>query len=414
MSHLLLLVLIGLLITVVVVGLFSLLFLRFAPTFGGKPDAQTQSRIQASANFDGKTFTNLTKTYASTVDLSLFTEGDSQKQGNFLWQFIFPPKDKNPVKPIVTQPLQLIAANAHHDATTTLKNGEFVWLGHSTVLFRTADTTILTDPVFHRATPLSIGVKPFAMTHTPSANDMPFVDAVLISHDHYDHLDYKAIKQLRHKVGHFYVPLGVKAHLMRWGVPAAKISEFDWYESAIIGKDKDHINNSTGVEENKADITDGVKVTFTPTRHFSGRRIQGHRETLWGSWVVQSPDLSVYFSGDGGYSPEFANIGKRFGGFNIAFIEDGAYNERWRDVHMLPEESAQAGIDVGAKVVLPIHWGKFDLSTHHWREPVRRIKAAFDGYNAGKAEHEQIAVATPRIGEVFSLQDLPTSPWWEE
>ncbi|WP_338412735.1 exodeoxyribonuclease VII large subunit [Psychrobacter raelei] len=219
-------------------------------------------------------------------------------------------------------------------------------------------------------------------------------------HDHYDHLDHKAIKQLAHKVGHFYVPLGVKAHLILWGVAADNISEYDWYESASI---------TGGASLSKDEIT----LTFAPTRHFSGRRLTGQNTSLWGSWAVQSQQLSVYFSGDGGYSEEFAKIGERFGGFDVAFIEDGAYNQSWRNVHMMPEESAQAGIDVQAKVVLPIHWGKFDLSVHHWREPVRRLKLAFDNYNSTQPAKHRIKVATPRIGQVFTLDTLPTAPWWE-
>nr|WP_241879505.1 MBL fold metallo-hydrolase [Psychrobacter sp. PraFG1]UNK06318.1 MBL fold metallo-hydrolase [Psychrobacter sp. PraFG1] len=163
---------------------------------------------------------------------------------------------------------------------------------------------------------------------------------------------------------------------------ADNISEYDWYESASI---------TGGASLSKDEIT----LTFAPTRHFSGRRLTGQNTSLWGSWAVQSQQLSVYFSGDGGYSEEFAKIGERFGGFDVAFIEDGAYNQSWRNVHMMPEESAQAGIDVQAKVVLPIHWGKFDLSVHHWREPVRRLKLAFDNYNSTQPAKHRIKVATP-------------------
>ena len=374
-----------LVICIVGVIVLTYLFLRFAPTFGGLPDSDTQARINASPNFDGNTFVNLTSTNASTIDLSTGTASEQASEGNVLWQFIFPPKGKNPSEPVQSQKLNLL--------NEPLTDGEFVWLGHSTVLFKTAGKTLITDPVFHRASPLPIGGKPFAYQNTPTVADLPNVDAVLISHDHYDHLDHKAIAQINAKTGHFYVPLGVKSHLMRWGVPSDKISEFDWYESVKL---------------------DDVELTFTPTRHFSGRRLTGHRTTLWGSWAVVSPDLSVYFSGDGGYSPEFANIGERFGGFDVAFIEDGAYNERWRDVHMLPEESAQAGFDLKAKVVLPIHWGKFDLSMHEWREPIRRITQAVHQGNANRPANEQITLATPSVGQVFDLDDLPNEAWWED
>ncbi|WP_296404990.1 MBL fold metallo-hydrolase [Psychrobacter sp.] len=389
------------------------LFLKFAPTFGGKPSADTIDRITNSPNFNGKTFVNLpsSKPFAlqTVSNITPYTEGTqthTTQSGNFLWQFLFPPKGKNPSHPIDTLPLNLkqkISNNVeHHPYDNTLKDGEFVWLGHSTVLFRISGKLLMTDPVFHSASPVPFFVKPFKMTNPPKAEDLPFVDAVLISHDHYDHLDHKAVKKLTHKVGHFYVPLGVKSHLIRWGVLETNISEYDWYECTTIAGNPSF--------ENDGDIN----ITFAPTKHFSGRRLTGQNTSLWGSWAVQSKQLSVYFSGDGGYSEEFAKIGERFGGFDVAFIEDGAYNQNWRNVHMMPEESAQAGIDVKAKVVLPIHWGKFDLSVHHWREPVRRLKSAFDTYNSKLLPCQRIRVTTPRIGEVFTLDNLPSAPWWEQ
>lgn len=403
---------------VVVIAVGTWLFLKLAPTFGGRPDAETLARIKASKHFNGETFVNLVPTHATTLDIDDVTDGVSPEESNILKQFLFPPKGKNPSHPITSFRLGKPQAGAKqptaHKLTLTtqpLVEGEFVWLGHSTVLFRLAGKTIITDPVFHRASPAPIGGKPFAMTHTPKVADLPFIDVVLISHDHYDHLDHKAIKQLirQKKAGHFYTPLGVKAHLVRWGVPDTRISEFDWYEAMQIASVKPSQASATDTPLPE----DALRVVFTPTRHFSGRRIKGHRTTLWGSWVVQSPSLNVYFSGDGGYSSEFANIGERYGPFDIAFMEDGAYNERWRDVHMLPEESAQAGFDLQAKVVLPIHWGKFDLSTHHWRDPVRRIKQAVAKGNTQVGVDKQIKLATPRVGEVFTLDKLPTEAWWE-
>ncbi|MDO5769996.1 MAG: MBL fold metallo-hydrolase [Psychrobacter sp.] len=425
MLYLLLIILKWLLIIlvalVVTIALGTLLFLRLAPTFGGYPDAETLTRIKASKHFNGKTFVNLVPTHASTLDISDITDGVDEEEGHLLWQFLFPPKGKNPIKPITSH--QVILIDDPAALTTTLKEGEFVWLGHSTVLFKVAGQTIITDPVFHRASPVPISGKPFAMTHMPSVADLPFVDVVLISHDHYDHLDHKAIKQLvkQKKAGHFFAPLGVKAHLVRWGVSEDKITEFDWYEEAVVSKaqvEKAQVETSavekTAVVKNQATLSaEELRLVFTPTRHFSGRRIKGHRTTLWGSWVVHSPKLKVYFSGDGGYSSEFANIGERYGPFDIAFMEDGAYNVRWRDVHMLPEESAQAGFDVRAKVVLPIHWGKFDLSTHHWREPVRRLKQAVIKGNAQLGQGQPVKLATPRVGAIFDLDNLPNEDWWE-
>ncbi|PID26797.1 MAG: hypothetical protein CR982_08250 [Candidatus Cloacimonadota bacterium] len=355
-------------------------YINLHPTFGGVPNEESKTRIEKSSHFDGEHFANLVETDATSIGKS---EGKREINRWALFKnFIFPPKGKNPEK-IKTIPLK----------SDELKNGQFIWLGHSTVLFKTNNTTIITDPVFNNAAPVPFFIQPFDMSDKPKIEDLPFIDVVLISHDHYDHLDYKAIQEIDSKVGHFCVPLGVKAHLLRWGVSNNKISEYDWYENR-------EINN--------------INFVFTPSRHFSGRGIFNHRKTLWGSWSVISPDIKIYFSGDGGYSPEFKKIGEKFNGFDIAFMENGAYNKSWEEIHMFPEQSAQASIDIKTKVVLPIHWGKFDLSTHRWNEPVERIKKAIQKHNETIEEYLKIKLATPRIGEVFSIDSLPISQWWEE
>ncbi len=370
-----------LLISVLSLVILVVAYINFHPTFGAAPNAQSMAKIERSPNFDGEHFKNLVSTRAATIGVDNTQPKKDIDRWGLLKKFLFPPEGKNPSQPINSK------------ALVPLKNGDFIWLGHSTVLFKTNDTTLITDPVFHNAAPVPFAVKPFAMTHTPRIEDLPFIDAVLISHDHYDHLDHRAIVQLRSKVGHFYVPLGVKAHLLRWGVPEHKVSEFDWYEQSRIKN---------------------IELVFTPSRHFSGRGVLNHRQTLWGSWVVLAPQLKAYFSGDGGYSPEFTKIGQKFGGFDIAFMEDGAYNKRWQGVHMLPEQSAQAAVDVRAKVLLPIHWGKFDLSTHQWLDPVKRITQAIAKYNATKPLSQHIQLATPQIGEVFRLEQPPQTPWWQD
>ncbi len=214
-----------LLIIILIVVVFVVSYVYFHPTFGGEPNAKSLTRIKKSPNFDGKHFKNLIPTNATTVGLS-------QKKKIDHWglfrNFIFPPKGKNPEKPLVTKKLNL----------KNLKNGEFVWLGHSTILFRTNNMNIITDPVFYNAAPVPLAFSPFEMTNRPKVEDLPMIDIVLISHDHYDHLDYKAIKELQSKVKHFYVPLGVKAHLLRWGIPSERISEFDWYEDKMGDKIK--------------------------------------------------------------------------------------------------------------------------------------------------------------------------------
>jgi L-ascorbate metabolism protein UlaG (beta-lactamase superfamily) len=249
---------------------------------------------------------------------------------------------------------------------------------------KTSGVVIMTDPVFNRASPVVLIGNPFSLQNPIAIDDLPTVDAVIISHDHYDHLDYQAIKDLSERVDRFFVPLGVKAHLQRWGVNGERISELDWYESEFYR---------------------GVKLTLAPARHFSGRRFSNRNETLWGSWVIDSKTLKAYFSGDGGYSETFKIIGEKYGPFDIAFMENGAYNLNWANIHMMPEQTVQASIDLNARVLFPIHWSKFDLSVHPWDEPAIRITA--------EAKRRDVTVATPLIGEVFDLEHLPQAHWWE-
>jgi len=307
-------------------------FLRFAPTFGAAPNDESLTKIKASPNFREGRFHNLVETVIDT---------STPDQPGLLGSFLKPPKGKLPQAPLPSM---------RFDATQ-LTPGKFAWLGHSTFLFNTGEKVILADPVFNRASPVPFIGTPFALQHPTTVDDLPNIDVVIISHDHYDHLDHKAISDLNDKVEHFLVPLGLAAHLQHWGVTPEKIIEFDWYD-----------------EKRLLDIS----FTLTPARHFSGRGLTDRYSTLWGSWVVQSDDVNVFFSGDGGYSSEFGKIGETFGPFDIAFIENGAYNKGWAQIHMMPEESVQASVDLRARVFFPIHWSRFDLSTHFWDEPAER------------------------------------------
>ena len=344
------------------------IFLSFSPVFGASPDKNSRVIIENSKNFVTGKFLNLKSNYTNKSSLSPFPKGST------LISWISPPRDKNP---IVSLPTIQFHGN-------TLTEGKFVWLGHSTLLMNTAGLIVMTDPVFNRASPAPIFGKPFAYENPINIDDLPKVNAVIISHDHYDHLDFKAIKNLSKIVDRFFVPLGVKAHLERWGVDADRISELDWHES-----------------ENYK----GVDFTLTPAQHFSGRAPGKINSTLWGSWIVSSEKVKVYFSGDGGYSETFRGLGDRYGPFDIAFVEGGAYNADWSEVHMFPNETVQASIDLKANVLFPIHWSKFDLSIHPWDEPIIQISK-----EAGKRD---VNITTPMIGEVFDLTYLPNNPWWE-
>ena len=243
---------------------------------------------------------------------------------------------------------------------------------------------IMTDPVFHRASPIPVFGSPFPIENPIPIDNLPIIDAVVISHDHYDHLDHKAVRWLADRVKHFFVPLGIKAHLLRWGVDSSAITEMDWYESEIYRS---------------------VQFTLVPARHFSGRGLWDRNTTLWGSWTVTSDALNVYFSGDTGYSKIFKEIGQRYGPFDVAFIDSGAYNADWSQIHMMPEETVQASIDLAASIVVPIGWSKFDLALHPWDEPAIRL--------VKEAESREVAVASPLIGEVFDLEEYPEIRWWK-
>jgi L-ascorbate metabolism protein UlaG (beta-lactamase superfamily) len=345
------------------------IFLNFSPVFGASPDKDSKEIIENSKNFVTGKFLNLKSDYKNISSLS-----ESSDKNSTLMSWIAPPKDKNP-----TAPLPTIQFHGN-----TLTESKFVWLGHSTLLMNTAGLIVMTDPVFNRASPAPIFGKPFDYENPINIDNLPKVNAVVISHDHYDHLDSKAIKVLSEIVDRFFVPLGVKAHLERWGVDADKISELDWHGS------EDYKN---------------VEFTLTPAQHFSGRAPGKLNSTLWGSWIVSSEKVKVYFSGDGGYSETFRELGERYGPFDIAFVEGGAYNADWSEIHMFPNETVQASIDLKTKVLFPIHWSKFDLSIHPWDEPIIHINK--------EARKRNVNITTPMIGEVFDLTNLPKNPWWE-
>ena len=211
------------------------------------------------------------------------------------------------------------------------------------------------------------------------------IDAMLISHDHYDHLDHGSIEALNTRTKEFYVPLGVGAHLRAWGIEEDRIHELDWWEEI------DH---------------EDLHFAFAPSRHFSGRGITDRFSTLWGSWVIQGSQDNIYFSGDSGYGPHFAEIGAKYGPFDFAMMECGQYNEKWAEIHMMPEETAQAAVDVGAKVMMPIHWGSFVLAMHSWTDPVERV--------IKKADELHMPILVPMIGEVITMDSIQPSkePWW--
>ncbi len=260
-------------------------------------------------------------------------------------------------------------------------------LGHSTVLMKLRGYWWLTDPVFcERASPVQFaGPKRFhALPIAPA--DLPPLRAVILSHDHFDHLDRAAIRALRDKADVFLAPLGVGDRLARWGVAKDKIRQFDWWQDIEVA---------------------GLRLTATPAQHFSGRGLRDSNKTLWVSWVVEDGDFRLFFSGDSGYFDGFAEIGRRFGPFDVALIESGAYDKRWPYVHMDPPQTVQAHRDVRGRWLLPIHNGTFDLAMHVWREPLDEVLRL--AIEAG------IDIATPMLGERVDLNaPHPGTRWWRE
>lgn len=260
-----------------------------------------------------------------------------------------------------------------------------VWFGHSSYLLKLDGMHILVDPVFSgHASPFSWFGKAFPGTDIYGADDFPSIDIMLLTHDHYDHLDYQTIRQFAAKTRHFYVSLGVGSHLEYWGITADRITELDWGETVNTG---------------------GLKLTATPARHFSGRTFK-RNQTLWSSFVLQSKDHSLFLGGDSGYGAHFKTIGDRYGPFDIAILECGQYGKNWPYIHMFPEQVVQAAMDLGAKTLLPVHWCKFVLSIHDWNDPIRRVVRA--------AGEKALPLATPMIGQPFPIGiAYPTQVWWE-
>lgn len=304
-----------------------------------------------------------------------------RKTVQIFWNMLFnKPRNTRPAGAI---PVQGLTREQLHSAP----NHSVFRLGHSTVLLKLRDKYWLTDPVFaERASPVQwAGPKRF---HQPpiSLDELPEIEAVVLSHDHYDHLDYQTVLKLADKTRHFITPLGVGETLIKWGVDASKVRQLDWWEGTQIN---------------------GIHFIATPSQHFSGRGLFDGNSTLWASWVVIDSDKRIFFSGDTGYFDGFKAIGEQFGPFDLTLMETGAYNVEWPLIHMQPEQTLQAHIDLKGRWLLPIHNGTFDLSMHAWHEPFDRILALAWDHN--------VSITTPQMGEAFNLnQPLHGQAWWLE
>ncbi len=261
----------------------------------------------------------------------------------------------------------------------------FIWFGHSTFILNFGGKILLFDPIFSGyASPVRNFVKRF-QEPVLKLEELPEIDYIVISHDHYDHLDMDTIVYFKSKKTKFITPLGVSSHIKGWGIEENRLTELDWWQSLDI---------------------DGLQFICTPAQHFSGRTGSNSNKTLWSSWIVKNKKNSIFFSGDSGYDTHFKAIGDKYGPFDIAFIENGQYNKMWRDVHVLPEETAQAFLDLKGKNLVPVHWGMFALSLHDWFEPIEELEK--------QSKLRNINLMTPKIGQMIVLSEENIfEKWWK-
>jgi L-ascorbate metabolism protein UlaG (beta-lactamase superfamily) len=362
-------IMIALLTAALALGAFALLQY---PKFGSNPAGGRLERIKRSPQYANGVFHNQIATPVLAGDTSTF---------EILTRDLFEHVENlRPDGPVPVTKTNLKSLDPEQDT--------IVWLGHSSFFVQLAGKRILIDPVFSLyASPVPFSIRAFAGTSLYSAHDMPAIDMLLITHDHWDHLDYATLTALKDRVGQALVPLGVGAHLESWGYAPAQIHEADWYD--------------------KLAVADRLTIHLIPARHYSGRGLT-RSKTLWGGYVLESGDRRILFSGDTGYGPHFKQLAQRFGSFDLVALDMGQYDPRWPFIHMNPEQAAQAAEVLHAKALLPAHAGKFNLARHAWNEPFERITAA--------SGHKSYRLATPKIGEALRLdqQTQRFSKWWED
>ncbi len=345
--------------------------LRYVPDLGGSVEGTRLLRVKASSSYDNDAFTN----HPPQKPFSYADVWDWLSKSYFGGEVRVPPA-----------PLPVLTPSAALFSNPVVPGLRAIWLGHATVLLEIDGVRILTDPVLSkRVSPFSfMGPKRFHPAPIAMKN-LPEIDAVVISHDHYDHLDMAVVKYLARRGTKFFVPLGIGAHLERWNVPEKQIVELDWWEAKKIG---------------------AVLIYSTPSRHYSGRRGYDYNATLWSSWSIVGPQHRAYYSGDTGYADHFSTIGKQFGPFDLTIIKIGSYGDSWLDIHMDPEHAVQAHLDLKGKRMLPVHWATFNLAYHSWQEPIERAVAA--------AKKNNVAIVTPRLGEILEGNaSFRSSRWWE-
>jgi L-ascorbate metabolism protein UlaG (beta-lactamase superfamily) len=357
--------------TLLAVAIVLLFFWLSQPKFGKLPSGKRLEVIKKSPNYrDGK-FQNLT----FTPDL---TEGETYFR--ILRKVLFE-KDKR------NKPKDRIPSQKTDLHTLDKTENVIVWFGHSSYFMQLEGKTILVDPVFSgAASPVKATTRSFSGSDIYSVEDLPEIDFLFLSHDHWDHLDYETILKLKPKVKSIITGLGTGEHLELWGYDSDIVFENDCNEQIDLG--------------------DGFIVNTAPARHFAGR-LFSRNKSLWMSFVLQTPKRKIYLGGDSGFDTHFETIGNEFGPFDLAILECGQYNESWKYIHMFPEELITASKNLKAKALMPVHWAKFALSNHAWDDSIIRVTAA--------AEKENLPILTPMIGQKVNLDSPGTfEKWWEK
>ena len=343
---------------------FTVMIIFQDPEFGGNPKKERKLLLNSSKNFKEDSFQNTVKkrNYDFWVNIREMM-GDQIRRPPGPFPLIKPKFDK-----------------------TVSKGLRAIWFGHASVLVEIDGYRVFFDPMLSEAAFPVNTIAPKRMNPPPmKLKELPKIDAVIISHDHFDHLDMKSVKHLDKLGAHFFVGLGVGAHLEKWKIKLSKITELDWGGKARFK---------------------GLTIHCTEARHYSGRKSMSN-DSLWTSWVVKGPDHSVFHSGDTGFSPHFKKIGERFPGIDLSLIKVGDYGMDlgWQDIHMIPENSIRSHKHIGAKIMLPIHWGVFQLSYHPWNEPIERTVAS--------AKKNNIKLITPKIGETIQIgKPIKNEFWW--
>jgi L-ascorbate metabolism protein UlaG (beta-lactamase superfamily) len=359
-----------LIIKIILTGAAVMSFFQPTTSAVSTTDPTLSSKIERSPQYkDGKFVGNINTLNMSLADYASTT-----------WDFLFTRNARTPDTELPFKPVDLTYFNRPGKGQLSV-----TWLGHSSLMINIDGYKILIDPVFEKRVSI-FGPTRFNGEVPLDIHQLPCIDAIIVSHDHYDHLNKYSVQHLNEKTKKFIVPLGVGARIADWGVPQNKIVEMDWWEKYSF----DH----------------ELKVISTPAQHFSGRGLFDKNKTLWSSWVIMTPFHRLFFSGDSGYFDGFKKIGDKYGPFDMTFIECGAYNKSWSQVHLFPEQTVQAHLDLKGVVLHPIHWATFNLALHSWYDPMVRLTAA--------AESKNIKYATPIVGETTLYgKSIPATKWWE-